>query len=342
MVTKVFCNFITPKIKALAKELGISESYTETLVSVWQTENNSVSDPKAQDIKTLIERGKKNNEDYFLAVPNYEGKDKPHNPALPMLSMTSTGKIVINKLPNEKPMDYFFSQLEKDNAKYPNKHNIDTIKKYVASPLEAYQYLLWRAQVRRQFNLKDSSSQTAFDTINEVVESKIKKYRSLHPLSKEKAISEKDLAVLTPTNSQPITYVSKSELNGALALTDKNNNIKIANDFTYAEFFRYIKGQMHSETSEQKQKVFEILNEKGYTEDELIKLVTNVRDAQTLLMYHELSHVAHNDRANYWEPEIDGEKLEHKNYLTPHKIEIETRATQEAWNKLRQDKDSFK
>lgn len=338
MVTKVFCNFITPKIKALAKELGISESYAETLVSVWQTENNSVSDPKAQDIKTLIERGKKNNEDYFLAVPNYEGKDKPHNPALPMLSMTSTGKIVINKLPNEKPMDYFFSQLEKDNAKYPNKHNIDTIKKYVASPLEAYQYLLWRAQVRRQFNLKDSSSQTAFDTINEVVESKIKKYRSLHPLSKEKAISEKDLAVFTPTNSQPITYVSKSELNGALALTDKDNNIKIANDFTHAEFFRYIKGQMHSETSEQKQKVFEILNEKGYTEDELIKLVTNVKDAQTLLMYHELSHVAHNDRANYWEPEIDGEKLEHKNYLTPHKIEIETRATQEAWNKLRQDK----
>ena len=55
-------------------------------------------------------------------------------------------------------------------------------------------------------------------------------------------------------------------------------------------------------------------------------------------MYHELSHVVHNDRANYWEPEIDGEKLEHKNYLTPHKIEIETRATQEAWNKLRQDK----
>ena len=546
MATKVLCNIITPKIEALAKELDISESYAETLVSVWMTENRSASDPKAQDIKALIERGNKNNEDYFLAIPNYEGKDNPHNPNLPMLSMTSTGYIVLNRLPNEKPMDYFFSQLEKENSKYPNKHNLDTIKKYVASPLEAYQYLLWRAQVSRQFNLQGDNSQTAFDTINNVVHSKIERYRAFHPISEEKAISEEDLAVVTPTKSsireeavsavtfRGYTYASKdailayarlgklhawvltyfsentakrvakqieelgkeildnpnlsnervqeilnwnpkvtgkyniealdnfnspegyvnsfiksaeklsklidaewnresddsnflgeasvpvseefraeveklgpyfegggigildayptltkeladkladyflgggvlsdtdyielskyitfdgvntfeqrniepksisykplSEMGNRLAYTDKENNIVIAENFLMSDFFKYINGQVKSETSAQKQKVFEILAAKGYTIQELSKLITNVKDAQTFLEYHERSHIAHNDRANYWEPEIDGENREHKNYLTPHKLEIETRATQEAWNKIRQDK----
>lgn len=684
MATKVFCNIITPKIKAIAKELGISESYAETLTSVWNTENRSAAGPNTQDIKALIERGKKNNEDYFLAIPNYEGKDNSHNPNLPMLSMTPTGRIVINRLPNEKPMDYFFSQLEEDNAKHPNKHNLDTIRKYVASPLEAYQYLLWRAQVSRQFNLQGNNSDSAFQTINSIVLEKIKKYREKYPAAQKQSVAnnntlniyagtnenadlsnfakrpvtvdspynygfatfetvegafqaaklkyadingetymdfedrlskasgaeargigktipklntekwdkasssimkeilkksfeqnpqaaqrllatgnatlthtqdkgkwgtefpkllmevreelrqsnttsqsasklstytnysgaakgadtewanigkefglgkqvdyttkdmdnprlteeskneienayqeavkflgrkalpadsyagklvrrdylqakaadaifavstitnnkvdggtgyavtmainmnkpvhvydqvkkqwynwdyntntfkEEETPILTPKfagigtrgindsgkeairdvfektiNSsvspqekveqaqathkeapQPksITYVDKSTLAGALAKTDANNNIRIAKNFGIREFYDYIQGKLSSKTSEQKKKVFEMLAERGYTITELGNLITTVEDAQKFLENHERSHVAHNDRANYWEPEIDGKKLEHKNYLTPHKLEIEARATQEAWDKLRQDK----
>lgn len=425
MATKVLCSIITPKIRAIAKELGISDTYAETLTSVWMTRNHTAADPKASDIKALVEQGKQEQIDYFLAVPIYEtiNTEKTHVPGVPMLSMSSLGTLVLNPLPKENPMDYFFSELEADNAKNPNKHNIEMLRNEIQNPLEAYQYLLWRAQAVRQHNLKGDNSEQAFSTINEQVYGKLTEYRKQHPVKTHPAISQEDLAVKTPSNfvvtgkspsrqesqisdefkaevenlspyfegggatienvaptitdelavklfyhflegvpltdadymelskylnfegvsvtkaapvatqvAEPksISLVDASSLNGKLASTDKDDNIKIAKFFTMSDFFKYIQGMQPSKTSAQKQKVFEELAAKGYTITELGQLITSLQDAQKFLEYHERSHVAHNDKAVYWNNGRD--------YMTQDKIDIEVRATQEAWNQLREDK----
>lgn len=223
---------ITPKIRAIAKELGISDAYTETLTSVWMTRNHTAADPKASDIKALVEQGKQEQIDYFLAVPVYEtiNNEKTHVPGVPMLSISSLGTLVLNPLPKENPMDYFFSELEADNTKNPNKHNIEMLRNEIQNPLEAYQYLLWRAQAVRQHNLRGDNSEQAFTTINEQVYDKLTEYRKQHPISKAPAISQEDLAVKTPTPSGQESQISDEfknvefvEFNGGYAQrTDAN------------------------------------------------------------------------------------------------------------------------
>jgi len=90
-------------------------------------------------------------------------------------------------------------------------------------------------------------------------------------------------------------------------------------------FFDYILGNLNNETSQQKKKVFENLSKEGYTLDKIKGLLSNPTEVYQFLLWHEMSHIQNADKSVYWN---NG-----KDYMTPDKIAIETRATIEALRK---------
>lgn len=159
---------------------------------------------------------------------------------------------------------------------------------------------------------------------------------------------------LMPTNTITINYpqqyyylrdeltkfrrTTKSQLNGAFASTSSDGTINIidAEEIDVQEFYQYIKGQVKNPdntipiTSVQKQKVFEQLAVQGYTENALRELLGNdPKKIRMFLLFHELSHKENQDSKKY--PRTREGKLK---YLDSKAIEIEMRATKEAWHKM--------
>lgn len=136
-------------------------------------------------------------------------------------------------------------------------------------------------------------------------------------------------------------YESKESLKGKLGKSDEKG-VYIAKDLTIADFFNYIKGNVPSETSQQKKVVFENLAKEGYTESFLRNLIKTDEDARKLILYHEYSHQYYKDATNYFEGDIRNAKgtLITVNWLSPHKIQIETRATRDAIERLKLEKES--
>lgn len=134
-------------------------------------------------------------------------------------------------------------------------------------------------------------------------------------------------------------YESKPYNGGKLASTNENGNITLfnwskTNDLNF--FFDYISGNEGSATSRQKQKVFENLAKLGYTMDVIRGIITSKKLANTFLLYHEMSHVQNSDRKTYW---TDYEGRENRDLLDPKKLDIETRATLDALEKVKLLKD---
>lgn len=135
--------------------------------------------------------------------------------------------------------------------------------------------------------------------------------------------------------SKGYTWSTREELGGALAKTNSNGSISIARDITVADFFNYILGKDNTETSRQKEAVFNELIKAGYSFEALKSIIQTPEDVAKFLQYHELSHIYNDDMNNYFEPEEIGKP---KNWMTPKKIGIEARATADAWNRLYNDK----
>ena len=92
------------------------------------------------------------------------------------------------------------------------------------------------------------------------------------------------------------------------------------------EFFNYFEGTEGGPTSEQKAKVLDKLADKGYTIDVIKSILDSTDKITNFLVLHEQDHIDNNDIDVYWK---NG-----KNLLTDDKVEIETRATIAALEKL--------
>jgi hypothetical protein len=92
------------------------------------------------------------------------------------------------------------------------------------------------------------------------------------------------------------------------------------------EFFNYFEGTEGGPTSEQKAKVLDKLADKGYTIDVIKSILDSTDKITNFLVLHEQDHINNNDIDVYWK---NG-----KNLLTDDKVEIETRATIAALEKL--------
>ena len=150
--------------------------------------------------------------------------------------------------------------------------------------------------------------------------------KQLKELINEKHSELSDIALAVPNYEVEQFDASKS-----LASTTKDNKIilrYLPKDNPREYFFNYIKGSQESDASKQKQIVFNTLQKEDYSLDELQQLLPAPVDIYRFLLWHEMSHLQNSDSKIYWE---NGKDL-----LTQDKIDIETRATKEAWNKARE------
>ena len=110
------------------------------------------------------------------------------------------------------------------------------------------------------------------------------------------------------------------------AQTSKLGTITINPPASVDEFFNYFEGTEGGPTSAQKAKVLTKLADQGYTLDVIKTILDSVDKITQFLVLHEKDHVDNNDIDVYWK---NGKDL-----LTDDKIDIETRATVNAFEEL--------
>lgn len=123
----------------------------------------------------------------------------------------------------------------------------------------------------------------------------------------------------------------ESKLAGKKAsFNDKTGIINISRNIKPESVLKYMRGLDGSPTSKQKMKVLEKLEQEDFSYEEIQELLKTPEDCFNMLLFHELSHVMHSDIENYPKSASGGFDLEN-----PTAIDIETRATVEAFNTLR-------
>ena len=130
----VNCSVITNPIKILANKLDKTPGFVNNLVSVWQTKTGKVTSyPTLEELKEF--KKSLSDEDIELAIPEYSVEE--YTPGSVPIHRDANNKIVLTKLPKERPLDYFF-------LKFGNVKNPDRLKAAIRSGKEAYNYILWR------------------------------------------------------------------------------------------------------------------------------------------------------------------------------------------------------
>ena len=148
----MICNIITQPVRDLAKELNISPSYANNLVSVWRNVSKSTTEdyPKANTLKSIM----KWNQEIELATPEYTAIE--YNEGDKLASTSKDYKITLRKVFSKKPLEYFFDYIQGnvDSATSKQKqivferlekqgYSLDKIRDLVQDGKEAYRFLLW-------------------------------------------------------------------------------------------------------------------------------------------------------------------------------------------------------
>ena len=148
----MICNIITQPVRDLAKELNISPSYANNLVSVWRNVSKSTTEdyPKANTHKSIM----KWNQEIELATPEYTVIE--YNEGDKLASTSKDYKITLRKVFSKKPLEYFFDYIQGnvDSATSKQKqivferlekqgYSLDKIRDQVQDGKEAYRFLLW-------------------------------------------------------------------------------------------------------------------------------------------------------------------------------------------------------
>jgi hypothetical protein len=111
------------------------------------------------------------------------------------------------------------------------------------------------------------------------------------------------------------------------ASTSRDGIITINPVTSTKEFFDYFEGKEGGVTSQQKAKVLEELSNQGWSLDRIKSVLKDPETINNFLVLHEQSHVENKDIDVYWSMG--------KDLLTEDKIKIETRATIDALNQIK-------
>lgn len=175
---KILCNIITDTIRGLSKQLELSESFTCNLVSVWQTQNNTVEYPTVAQLKELIANNQNDVSEIALAIPNYTSE--PFSADKSLASTTQEGNIVLRLLPKDDPIGYFFNYIQGklDNETSAQKKKVFSIlekqgysllelKNTLTSTKEIYQFLLWHEMSHLQNSDRNTYWKNGKDLLTE-------------------------------------------------------------------------------------------------------------------------------------------------------------------------------
>lgn len=345
---KIYCQYVTPSTKEVAKKLGLNANYVNNIESYFVTNNTMTQDQltddkieeRAKRIQDFLDNKKEEAKQVRYAIPSYvTGKN--------YIYQNEFSKLVFY---DRELADFYLLQFKNasDFINWKNKQqNPDLFK----TPQDAYLYELWKV-MEEEFN--DHSS----EEVKEIAESKLINYRKeIAPYTKEdinnnEAVKKASNTQINSNNKSfekyfkfqaPITETTDEKLlNGKLAFT-RDGNIVVSKNINKEDIFKYIKGKIDSPTSKQKKVVFDSLAKKGYTEEKLRKLIQTNEDAKKLLIYHELSHKYWEDNGkDYYkgdERNTDGTLISEKiNWLSPNKLKVEERATLDAIQRLEIEK----
>ena len=148
----MICNIITQPVRDLAKELNISPSYANNLVSVWRNLGKHPMDkyPRASTLKSIM----KWNEDAELATPDYENIE--YNEGDKLASTSKDYKITLRRVFEKKPLEFFFDYIQGNVESKTSKqkqivferlakegYTLDELRELVQDGKEAYRFLLW-------------------------------------------------------------------------------------------------------------------------------------------------------------------------------------------------------
>lgn len=148
----MICNVITQQVRDLAKELNISPSYANNLVSTWRNLGKHSIDayPKLSTIKSILKWDK----DAELATPDYT--DVGYNEGDSFASTSKDYKITLRRVFEKKPLEYFFDYIQGNvNAESSKQkqlvferlskegYTLDKIRDLIQDGKEAYRFLLW-------------------------------------------------------------------------------------------------------------------------------------------------------------------------------------------------------
>ena len=148
----MICNIITQQVRDLAKELNISPSYANNLVSVWRNLGKHPMDayPRLSTIKSILKWDK----DSELATPEYI--DVEYNEGDSFASTSKDYKITLRRVFEKKPLEYFFDYIQGNvNAESSKQkqlvferlskegYTLDKIRDLIQDGKEAYRFLLW-------------------------------------------------------------------------------------------------------------------------------------------------------------------------------------------------------
>jgi hypothetical protein len=110
-------------------------------VSVWQSENSTTETPTQQQLREFRTACENRQNEIYFAIPYYEAID--YNPTAVPIRHTDDGKVYLMKLPEVNPMDHFYKMY----------HHLPELKDFVATPEEAYRFILWREMAFMQYGL---------------------------------------------------------------------------------------------------------------------------------------------------------------------------------------------
>ena len=148
----MICNVITQQVRDLAKELNISPSYANNLVSTWRNLGKHPIDayPRLSTIKSILKWDK----DAELATPDYT--DVEYNEGDSFASTSKDYKITLRRVFEKKPLEYFFDYIQGNvNAESSKQkklvferlskegYTLDKIRDLIQDGKEAYRFLLW-------------------------------------------------------------------------------------------------------------------------------------------------------------------------------------------------------
>lgn len=148
----MICNVITQQVRDLAKELNISPSYANNLISTWRNLGKHPIDayPRVSTIKSILKWDK----DAELATPDYT--DVEYNEGDSFASTSKDYKITLRRVFEKKPLEYFFDYIQGNvNAESSKQkqlvferlskegYTLDKIIDLIQDGKEAYRFLLW-------------------------------------------------------------------------------------------------------------------------------------------------------------------------------------------------------
>lgn len=148
----MICNIITQQVRDLAKELNISPSYANNLVSTWRNLGKHPIDayPRLSTIKSILKWDK----DGELAIPEYI--DAEYNEGGSFASTSKDYKITLRRVFEKKPLEFFFDYIQGNvNAESSKQkqivferlskegYTLDKIRDLIQDGKEAYRFLLW-------------------------------------------------------------------------------------------------------------------------------------------------------------------------------------------------------